>query len=289
MQRHLIYKCHKCQNTLLLSNKMLHDLRCTEENPATYEKILSQKKETNNNLSKSKSPLFGNSIRKSNADGTSSDIKKNIKSNGKEEFIETKYDVEGNIISRKRTENLDNNIKRAINFQEVSDSFENEEDDYSESNNDIDNISSDNPEIVQNNFYYAPTIDINNQQIIYTTSQPREIIYEAPAKYDPNITINEPIEETVINTNDGLNDIIINELIVGNIMKETNNNMRDNLNSGIYGNHDDISSYNNYEQENEIYIRNINRDINNSNYEINNNYIDFSMNNDDILKRTAES
>ena len=289
MQRHLIHKCHKCKNTLLLSNKMLHDLRCTEENPATYEKILSQKKETNNNLSQSKSPLFGNSIRKSNADGTSSDIKKNIKSNGKEEFIETKYDVEGNIISRKRTENLDNNIKRAINFQEVSDSFENEEEDYSESNNDIDNISSDNPEIVQNNFYYAPTIDINNQQIIYTTSQPREIIYEAPAKYDPNITINEPIEETVINTNDGLNDIIINELIVGNIMKETNNNMRDNLNSGIYGNHDDISSYNNYEQENEIYIRNINRDINNSNYEINNNYIDFSMNNDDILKRTAES
>ena len=103
MFRHLIYVCPKCQNTLLLSNKMLHDLRCTESNPATYEKILSEQKNNNNeNTPKKKSLRFSNGLRKSNVDGTSSDIKKNIKSDGREEYIETKYDTEGNIISRKK-------------------------------------------------------------------------------------------------------------------------------------------------------------------------------------------
>ena len=290
MFRHLIFKCHKCQNTLLLSNKMLHDLRCTEENPATYEKILSQKNQNNDNISPSKSPLFQKSLRKSNEDGTSSDIKKNIKSNGKEEYIETKYDVEGNIISRKKAENLDVNdeIKKNINFQEASVSFENEEeDDYSESNNDVENLS-DNLEIEQNNYYIDPTININNQHIIYTTSQPREIIYEAPAQYDPNIIINNPIQETVINSNESLNDIIVNELILNNIMNDTNNNIKNNFNSGIYENFNEIQNNNNYEQENEIYIRNINKDIDNFNYEINNNFIDLNINNEDILKKTAE-
>lgn len=36
------YICPKCGNTLLMANKMLHDLKCTEQRPATYENILSQ-------------------------------------------------------------------------------------------------------------------------------------------------------------------------------------------------------------------------------------------------------
>ena len=54
--QHLVYKCPKCQNTLLVSNKMLHDLRCTEENPATYENFISQQPQ----------PSLEESTRKSN-------------------------------------------------------------------------------------------------------------------------------------------------------------------------------------------------------------------------------
>lgn len=59
--QHLVYKCPKCQNTLLVSNKMLHDLRCTEENPATYENFISQQPQ----------PGLEESTRKSNNFNTS--------------------------------------------------------------------------------------------------------------------------------------------------------------------------------------------------------------------------
>ena len=49
MIQHLIYNCPKCNNTLLVSNKMLHDLRCTEDNPATYENVLRQSRIIDNN------------------------------------------------------------------------------------------------------------------------------------------------------------------------------------------------------------------------------------------------
>ena len=138
MPHHLIYICPKCHNTLLYSNKMLHDLRCTEENPATYEKILN-KENSNENTPQKKSVRFSNGLRKSNGDGTSSDIKKNVKQNGKEEFIETKYDAEGNIISRKKTENIEviNDIPEQNNFVGVSEFYEEEEDDDSDGINNI--------------------------------------------------------------------------------------------------------------------------------------------------------
>ena len=290
MFHHLIYKCHKCHNTLLVSNQMLHDLRCTEDNPATYEKILSQKNQNNENLS---SPIkispFPNGFRKSNGDGTSSDIKKNIKSNGEEEYIETKYDAEGNIISRKKTENINiNSIGKNLNFQDVSEFSENDEESNSDSNNYLDNIHN-NLEIEQNNYYIDPTIELNNQQIIYTTAIPKEIIYEAPAKYDPNITINQPIEETIINSDGNLSDNIMNDLIRSTIIKERNNNISINLNNDIYNNLNEISNYDNYERNNRLYMYNTNNVINNINSNINDNYIDMSMNYGDILKRSAEN
>ena len=290
MFHHLIYKCHKCHNTLLVSNQMLHDLRCTEDNPATYEKILSQKNQNNENISSPiKTSPFPNGFRKSNGDGTSSDIKKNIKSNGEEEYIETKYDAEGNIISRKKTENINiNSIGKNLNFQDVSEFSENDEESNSDSYNYLDNIHN-NLEIEQNNYYIDPTIELNNQQIIYTTAIPKEIIYEAPAKYDPNITINQPIEETIINSDGNLSDNIMNDLIRSTIIKERNNNISINLNNDIYNNLNEISNYDNYERNNRLYKYNTNNVINNINSNINDNYIDMSMNYGDILKRSAEN
>ena len=290
MFHHLIYKCHKCHNTLLVSNQMLHDLRCTEDNPATYEKILSQKNQNNENISSPiKTSPFPNGFRKSNGDGTSSDIKKNIKSNGEEEYIETKYDAEGNIISRKKTENINiNSIGKNLNFQDVSEFSENDEESNSDSNNYLDNIH-DNLEVEQNNYYIDPAIELNNQQIIYTTTIPKEIIYEAPAKYDPNITINQPIEETIINSDGNLSDNIMNDLIRSTIIKERNDNISINLNNDIYNNLNEISNYDNYERNNRLYKYNTNNVINNINSNINDNYIDMSMNYGDILKRSAEN
>jgi len=290
MFHHLIYKCHKCHNTLLVSNQMLHDLRCTEDNPATYEKILSQKNQNNENISSPiKTSPFPNGFRKSNGDGTSSDIKKNIKSNGEEEYIETKYDAEGNIISRKKTENINiNSIGKNLNFQDVSEFSENDEESNSDSNNYLDNIH-DNLEVEQNNYYIDPAIELNNQQIIYTTAIPKEIIYEAPAKYDPNITINQPIEETIINSDGNLSDNIMNDLIRSTIIKERNDNISINLNNDIYNNLNEISNYDNYERNNRLYRYNTNNVINNINSNINDNYIDMSMNYGDILKRSAEN
>ena len=273
MFRHLIYVCPKCQNTLLLSNKMLHDLRCTESNPATYEKILSEQKNNNNeNTPQKKSLRFSNGLRKSNVDGTSSDIKKNIKSDGREEFIETKYDTEGNIISRKKAEYINDNYKED-NFEEVNE-FDEEEDDYNSNNINIINDINNNYNVGQINYYVEPTVNINNQQIIYTTTGPaKEIIYEAPARYDPNIIINKPIEETVINSDGNLNDNIMNDIIRRTVGKDDNIRIS-NENIEKYN---DINNYNNYEQRNNInYINNIDT-YNNINNDVKNGNIYFNI------------
>ena len=253
MFRHLIYVCPKCQNTLLLSNKMLHDLRCTESNPATYEKILSeQKNKKKENTPQKKSLRFSNGLRKSNVDGTSSDIKKNIKSNGKEEYIETKYDFEGNIISRKKAEYIeDDNNQENIennNYKEVNEFYE--EEDNNQNINIINDINN-NINVGQINYYVEPTVNINNKQIIYTTTGPaKEIIYEAPARYDPNIIINKPIEETVISSNEHISDSIMNDILIRNTLRKN-----DNIDMDIILNND-TSEYNNYEQTN--YYNNVN-------------------------------
>ena len=273
MFRHLIYVCPKCQNTLLLSNKMLHDLRCTESNPATYEKILSEQKNNNNeNTPQKKSLRFSNGLRKSNVDGTSSDIKKNIKSDGREEYIETKYDTEGNIISRKKAEYINDNYKED-NFEEVNE-FDEEEDDYNSNNINIINDINNNYNVGQINYYVEPTVNINNQQIIYTTTGPaKEIIYEAPARYDPNIIINKPIEETVINSDGNLNDNIMNDIIRRTVTKDDNIKIS-NENIEKYN---DINNYNNYEQRNNInYINNIDM-YNNINNDVKNRNIYFNI------------
>ncbi len=315
MIQHLIYKCPKCHNTLLVSNRMLHDLRCTEENPATYENVL-----RNSQIIEETSPApyyqsnsfsqFSNSLRKSNRDGTTSDIKKNINFNGEEEYIETKYDAEGNIISRKRAENI-GYYAPENNYQDVSEFY-----DYEEDNN-ANNYINDN---IENNIYVEPSVGINNnQQIFYHTSEAQEVVYEAPVKYDPNITINQPIQQTIINSDVKLSDNIMNDIIRSSIKQAGNSNISIQINNGSIGNNlgnlndfnnlNDISTYN-FNQTNIINnINNISNDPYNPNYNSdsnnyynqdflfsglnfndnynNNNIIDVSMNPDDVLRRTA--
>ena len=211
MFQHLIYKCPKCKNTLLVSNKMLHDLRCTEENPATYENILRQSQIMDNtsqspydqNMS---SPRLSSGMRRSNNDGTSSEIQKSININGEEEYIETRYDPEGNIISRKKAENQGYSMSQNNNYQDVSEFYE-----YEDNNNYIN-------ENIENQYYVEPSVGINNsQQIVYETAAAQEIVYEAPAQYDPHITINKPIQQTIINTDGNLSENIMNDIIRSSI------------------------------------------------------------------------
>ena len=298
MFQHLIYKCPKCKNTLLVSNKMLHDLRCTEENPATYENILrqSQVREVQEESPYNSSSQFSSGVRRSNNDGTSSEIKKNINIKGEEEYIETRYDPEGNIISRKRAENIiyNNNIPQNNNYQEVSEFYE-----YEDDNNDYVNENN-----IENGYYVEPNIEINNkQQIIYHTALPQEIIYEAPAQYDPNITINQPIQETIINADENLNDNIVNDIIRSSIRQAGNSNLNIPINNQNIGNNigninniNDITNYN-YNQTNIINNINndpfsnlFNQDYNNNGINFNNNsnnIINLNMSPEDILRRTA--
>ena len=286
MFQHLVYKCHKCHNTLLVSNKMLHDLRCTEENPATYENILarqSQRMDSTNPPYQNNSIRFSNGIRKSNRDGTSSDIRKSIKYNGEEEYIETKYDAEGNIISRKKAENVAYNEPQS--YQEVSEFYEDNDDNINNENN---------MNVIPNNIYIEPSVGINNnQQVIYETAAAQEIIYEAPAKYDPNITINQPIEETIINSDGNISDNIMNDIIRHTMRRAGNNNTNIQINNGNIGGLSDLGTYN-YNNMNSI-TNDFSNDIFNQSNGINgmningenNSYIDVNMNTDDILRRTA--
>ena len=306
MFQHLIYKCPKCKNTLLVSNKMLHDLRCTEENPATYENILRQSQIMDNvpqspydqNIS---SPRLSSGVRRSNNDGTSSEIQKSINMNGEEEYIETRYDPEGNIISRKKADNLGYSIPQSNNYQDVSEFYE-----YEDNNNYVN-------ENIENQYYIEPSVGINNNQEIVYEAAAQEIVYEAPAQYDPNITINKPIQQTIINTDGNISDNIMNDIIRSSMTKAGNTSVNISINSaniannlGNINNINDITTYN-YNQTN--IINNItsdpysnpnipnfgsnfnysnNQDLNLNGIDLNNNNtINLNMNPDDVLRRTA--
>ena len=265
---HKVYKCPKCFNTLLVSNKMLHDLRCTEENPATYENILfRQSQQISNNSSYNNYNNSGLSDRMSikNDDGTYIDIRKEKSLRGKDEYVEIKYDPQGNVISR----------KKAGNYGEFDDY---EDDDFSTN---YDN---------SNSTYY----EINKEpeirkapSIIYETAEPQEIVYEAPAKYDPNVTINKPIfEETIIHNDGG-----ISNTVMDNIIRNTLNRNNDNDNFGNNFNIQNNSNINgfdysqNYSQD---YSQNKiqNTDSYNQDYNLNNYNNEFNYGNNEIYKES---
>ena len=250
MIQHQVYQCPKCFNTLLVSNKMLHDLRCTFENPATYENIMiqSQKMSNDNNLIDNSND-FSSRMSITNEDGTTIDIVREKSMRGKDELVEIKYDPQGNVISRKKADYyIPKNDYNS--FHELSE--------YNNNDNNIETSYDNN-----NNIYYEVNKEIevkNTPSVIYETAEPEEIVIEAPAKYDPHVIINKPIEETVINSHVGLSDGMIDNIIrntmshnnnTGNNYNTQNNNINlngydyssQNYNHNNYGNND---NYNNF-------------------------------------------
>ena len=253
MIQHLVYKCPKCQNTLLVSNKMLHDLKCTEENPATYENILSQQGQQATNYISNYNPNEISSIRTSRRmsikhdDGTMTDFRKEKNMRGKEELVEIKYDPQGNIISRKKADNsefieqLNNDYQEVTGFNDFVDYDPNEYYEVNEENErKYNNMNNNN--IIDNG------ITFNNNQVIYETAATQEIVYEAPPQYDPNITINQPIEETVVNSNGNLSHNTINNIIRNSLTRS--NNLDNNLSNPF--NNMNTNEFNYPSQENSI-------------------------------------
>ena len=266
---HHVYKCPKCLNTLLVSNKMLHDLRCTYENPATYENVLlrqSQQMDNNpsfNNKNSNNPQSFGRTSIK-NDDGTMIEIVKEKNMRGKEELIELKYDPQGNIISRRKADPM-----RLRNYQDNDDLDNISESD--EFNYDFENDSElryDN----NNNTYY----EVNNEMeeirkkpsVIIETAEAKEYIYEAPAQYDPHVTINKPIESITILDNGGLIGGTIDDIIRNTLTRDNDNNSYNNFQN----NNLNIGGEYNYSHNNDYNINDYNQsyDVNNYNNQSNN-------------------
>ena len=254
-----VYKCPKCFNTLLVSNKLLHDLRCTVENPATYENILfRQSLQMSNNPSENIYKSISGRTSFKNEDGTMIDIVREKNIRGKEELIETKYDPQGNIITRKRADTSgfslpDNNLHE---FSEIT--LNNP--DY---NNDYDTRYDNN-----NNTYYEVNKGVEEVRkkpsVIVETAEAQEIVYEAPVKYDPHVTINQPIYgDTIINSNSGYSDGTYD-----NITSNTNNDIS--IQNEITTNNYDYSQTNQYTDQYNTTEYNQNYDISNYDNQINN-------------------
>mgnify|MGYP003571422364 CR=1 FL=1 len=244
MMQHLVYKCPKCQNTLLVSNKMLHDLRCTESNPATYENIISQqpqpdpsKSSTENSNNFNTPPRTSRRMSIKHKDGTMTDFRKEKDIKGKEELIAVKYDPQGNVISRKKADNVDEYDLNDANEDGEVNEFYNADVNYDpekyyevneENERKYNNIKHMNN---MNNFMNNNTVTVSNNQVIYETAAPQEIVYEAPAIYDQNVTVNKPIHETIISHDPNIPDTAYNDII-----RNTINDLNKGNNLGNYNN-----------------------------------------------------
>ena len=135
------YQCPKCFNTLLRSNKILHDLKCTkespvelsQENPYTSGSYLYGNNNFNSSLRYSTNdpsslrissnfnlesemrntagPSYYKRMSFTNDDGTTTEIKKDTNMSGKEELLEITYDPQGNIIGKKKADGGNSNVK----------------------------------------------------------------------------------------------------------------------------------------------------------------------------------
>jgi hypothetical protein len=260
---------------------MLHDLRCTYENPATYENVLlrqSQQMENNpsfNNRNSNVPQSFGRTSIK-NDDGTMIEIVKEKNMKGKEELIELKYDPQGNIISRKKADPM--GLRNFQNDDDLDNISEGDEFNYDFENDS--ELRYDN----NNNTYYEVNDEVEEirrkPSIIIETAEAKEIIYEAPAQYDPHVTINKPIEQvTILGDNGGLSDgaldnIIRNTLTMNNDSNSYNISQDNNLNNG--------GEYN-YSQNNDYNLNEYNQSYNTNNYDGQNN----NMGNNDIYNNQS--
>ena len=132
------YQCPKCFNVLPLSNKILHDLKCTKESPVElsqenpYTSRLSNTFDYNDiryssndfsnlrissnfdlasDIRNTAGPMYHKRMSYMNDDGTTTEIKKDTNMAGKEELLEITYDPQGNIIGRKKADGGSSSVK----------------------------------------------------------------------------------------------------------------------------------------------------------------------------------
>ena len=233
----LTYNCPKCGNTLLMANKMLHDLKCTEQRPATYENILSQNIYSSfngynydinlnmDNLANSglrRSASTGNFKRMSymNNDGTTTEIKKDTNMSGKEELLEITYDPQGNIITKKKADGGRSSVR--FNFHEIQEVYD----------------PFDNYNIYEGGSVYVQTIPSENIQIVTTTT---------------NIPVSNLQVETEHNfgstgyslMDNNINGINVDNLTGNNYVSTTNTSNNDDLNKYFDGTYSNTINTNN--------------------------------------------
>ena len=134
------YQCPKCFNVLPISNKILHDLKCTKESPVElsqenpytsrlsnnfyfdndnmryssndYTNLrISSNFDLSSDIRNTAGPMYHKRMSFMNDDGTTTEIKKETNMAGKEELLEITYDPQGNIIGRKKADGGSSNVK----------------------------------------------------------------------------------------------------------------------------------------------------------------------------------
>ena len=132
------YQCPKCFNVLPLSNKILHDLKCTKESPVEFSQEnpytsrlsntfdyndiryssndfsnlrISSNFDLASDIRNTAGPIYHKRMSYMNDDGTTTEIKKDTNMAGKEELLEITYDPQGNIIGRKKADGGSSSVR----------------------------------------------------------------------------------------------------------------------------------------------------------------------------------
>ena len=281
------YQCPKCFNILPVSNKILHDLKCTKENPAqfsqenpytssvsgNYDSMRYSTNDYSSNIRISSDFNLESQLRNSagsryykrmsymNDDGTTTEIKKDTNMSGKEELLEITYDPQGNIIGRKKADGGRSSVK--FSFHEL-----------------------------QNYSTYDPMDNYNIYEggNVYVQTLPTtEIIYEPVESYT--------IDYSNINSNAFEHDfgstgysLMQNNISNGKMvdLNNNNNNRNNNIYSNNYTNNIQTTNINtnlnqystsyNYSNPNTNVISN-NNYVNNNNYNYGNNNLNYNTGN----------
>ena len=264
MNTNKVYECPKCHNKLPYSNKMLHDLKCTKNNPAQFSvqnPIASYNYEYSTNDSidfnnysngfnfynptqrNSTSSQLSSRMSITNNDGTTTEIKKDTNMSGKEELLEITYDPQGNIIGRKKADGGSSNVK--YKFRDMLEYKDTEVPEnyyiYEGSNVYVETAPNEfNYEITtQNNYNYGNEI-INNQNFQHNFGTRGYSLMQSKINnaYIVNLDNNNNVNNNTIN-NDANNNIF-------NSLEEIN--FKSDYNKNYNYNHDQNNSNNQLEQ-----------------------------------------
>ena len=301
------YKCPKCGNILLSSNKILHDLKCTERMPATYANIINQNIYASvrepfsnirlsganaNNLTSSglKKSTSGSQFKRSsvvNKDGTTTEIKLEKSISGKQELLEITYDPQGNVITRKKAESGNNNTK--LGFHEIKEFKTNDEKDnyniYEGGNVFLQTVPSEEQEKNKSDDPNKKEVKKDEQvkQEKKNESTPAQPIEHNYGKHGYTWMQNN-INSISVNIDD-IRNHKVNNINVPSIKEDLNKYFNMSYNNG--NNYSNIVSnnYNNYNTFSDTsynYNTNVNNNTNLNNNIVNNNY-NYNTNYDNIL------